>query len=59
MHKIGDDWANNKISIATEHVASNIAQTLVKIIMDTVSQNSKQKEDTNLCPCRRRTSSRM
>jgi methanogenic corrinoid protein MtbC1 len=34
MYKIGDDWANNKISIATEHVASNVAQTLVKIIMD-------------------------
>ena len=34
MHQIGDEWANNKISIATEHVASNVAQTLVKIIMD-------------------------
>lgn len=34
MYKIGDDWASNKISIATEHVASNVAQTLVKIIMD-------------------------
>lgn len=37
MYKIGDDWANGKISIATEHVASNVAQTLVKIIMDRVS----------------------
>ncbi len=37
MHKIGDDWANNKISIATEHVASNVAQALVKIIMDQVT----------------------
>lgn len=37
MSKIGDDWANNKISIATEHVASNVAQTLVKIIMDRVT----------------------
>jgi len=37
MYKIGDDWANNKISIATEHVASNVAQTLVKIIMDRVT----------------------
>jgi len=34
MYRIGDDWASNKISIATEHVASNVAQTLVKIIMD-------------------------
>ena len=37
MSKIGDDWANNRISIATEHVASNVAQTLVKIIMDRVT----------------------
>ena len=37
MYKIGDDWANNKISIATEHVASNVAQTLVKVIMDRVT----------------------
>ena len=37
MYKIGDDWANNKISIATEHVASNVAQTLVKIIMERVT----------------------
>lgn len=34
MYQIGEDWANNKISIATEHVASNVAQALVKIIMD-------------------------
>ena len=43
MYKIGDDWANDRISIATEHVASNIAQTLVKIIMDRVSENANKK----------------
>ena len=44
MFRIGDEWANNKISIATEHVASNVAQTLVKIIMDkeTTSGNKKK-----------------
>ena len=44
MYQIGDKWANNKISIATEHVASNVAQTLVKIIMDreTTSGNKKK-----------------
>jgi len=44
MYQIGDEWANNKISIATEHVASNVAQTLVKIIMDkgTISGNKKK-----------------
>ncbi|HXW03471.1 MAG TPA: cobalamin-dependent protein [Nitrosarchaeum sp.] len=43
MHKIGEDWANNTISIATEHVASNVAQTLVKIIMDKVSGSANKK----------------
>lgn len=44
MYKIGEDWADNKISIATEHVASNVAQTLVKIIMDKVSGNANKKK---------------
>jgi len=44
MHDIGEDWANNKISIATEHVASNMAQTLVKIIMDSVSSSANKKK---------------
>jgi len=44
MYQIGDDWANNKISIATEHVASNVAQTLVKIIMDKVTTSGNKKK---------------
>ena len=44
MYQIGDDWANNKISIATEHVASNVAQTLVKIIMDKMSTSGNKKK---------------
>lgn len=44
MHVIGEDWANNKISIATEHVASNVAQTLVKIIMEQVTSSGKKKK---------------
>lgn len=44
MYDIGEHWANNKISIATEHVASNIAQTLVKIIMDRVSSTGNKKK---------------
>ncbi|MDH3658211.1 MAG: cobalamin-dependent protein [Nitrosopumilus sp.] len=44
MHQIGDEWANNKISIATEHVASNVAQTLVKIIMDKVTTSGNKKK---------------
>lgn len=44
MYEIGDDWVNNKISIATEHVASNVAQTLVKIIMDQISGTGNKKK---------------
>lgn len=44
MYKIGDDWVNGKISIATEHVASNVAQTLVKIIMDQVSGTASKSK---------------
>lgn len=32
MYQIGDMWAKNQIGIADEHVASNIANTLVKMI---------------------------
>ena len=44
MSKIGEDWQNGKLSIATEHVASNVAQTLVKMIMDQVSGSGKKKK---------------
>ena len=44
MAKIGKDWETGKITIATEHVASNIAQTLVKIIMDQSSGTGNKKK---------------
>ena len=44
MYKIGDDWVTGRISIATEHVASNMAQTLVKIIMDKVTGSASKKK---------------
>ena len=44
MYQIGDDWAKGRISIATEHVASNVAQSLVKIIMDKVTGNANKKK---------------
>ena len=43
MAKIGDMWSVGKLSIATEHVASNIAQSLVKIISDTHKRNNLDK----------------
>ena len=42
MTKIGHLWSNGELSIATEHVASNIAHSLVKVIAD---ENRKGKKD--------------
>ena len=42
MSEIGQLWAESKLSIATEHVASNIAHSLVKVISD---ENRKSKKD--------------
>ena len=44
MSKIGEDWNNGKLAIATEHVASNVAQTLVKIIMEQVTGSGNKKK---------------
>ena len=44
MAKIGKDWETGKLAIATEHVASNIAQTLVKIIMEQSSGTGNKKK---------------
>ena len=44
MAKIGKDWETGKLTIATEHVASNIAQTLVKIIMEQSSGPGNKKK---------------
>jgi len=42
MSQIGYLWSIGKLSIATEHVASNIAHSLVKVIAD---ENRKSKKD--------------
>ena len=42
MSQIGYLWSIGKLSIATEHVASNIAHSLVKVISD---ENRKTKKD--------------
>ena len=41
MTQIGYLWSVGRLSIATEHVASNIAHSLVKVISD---ENRKLKE---------------
>ena len=38
MEKIGNMWADGRLSIATEHISSNTAQSLIKII----SENHKR-----------------
>ena len=41
MYKVGELWSNGTLDIATEHICSNAAHTLVKIITEKVS---KQKQ---------------
>ena len=43
MTEIGYLWSDGKLTIATEHVASNIAHSLVKIISDENRKNKKNK----------------
>ena len=45
MSEIGYMWSEGKLSIATEHVASNIAHSLVKVISD---ENRKSKKDNQM-----------
>ena len=47
MYKIGDDWKAGKISIASEHVASNAAQTLIRGIG--IKTNASCKEKLLIC----------
>ena len=48
MTKVGRDWEHGKISVATEHVASNIAQTLVKNVLSQVKR-VRNKEKILIC----------
>jgi methanogenic corrinoid protein MtbC1 len=40
MYKVGELWEAGKLNVATEHVCSNAAHTLVKIIKERFSGNS-------------------
>ncbi len=44
MYNIGKKWASNKISVADEHVCSNVAHSLVKIILDRNMIHSSKKK---------------
>lgn len=44
IQKTGKDWEENTIDNATQHVASNIAQTLMKIIIEQTSGAGNKKK---------------
>jgi MerR family transcriptional regulator, light-induced transcriptional regulator len=48
MYKIGDLWEHKRIDIATEHVCSNVAHSLVKIINERVHKPTN-KEKVIIC----------
>ena len=43
MEKIGSMWADGRISIATEHISSNTAQSLIKIISENHKRSTLDK----------------
>ena len=47
MTEIGYFWSEGKLSIATEHVASNIAHSLVKVIANENRKSKKNKEKSS------------
>lgn len=44
MYDVGKRWASNKISVADEHVCSNTAHSLVKMILDRNMTHSTKKK---------------
>jgi methanogenic corrinoid protein MtbC1 len=42
MYKIGDLWAQGKIDISTEHACTNAANSLVKVINETISKSNNK-----------------
>ena len=43
MKKIGSMWADGRLSIATEHISSNTAQSLIKIISENHKRSTLDK----------------
>jgi len=43
MEKVGFDWANNEITIAEEHIASNVVKSVIKIISEQYKRNIANK----------------
>ena len=42
MYNVGELWQAGRLNVATEHICSNAAHTLVKIINERVSRNPKE-----------------
>jgi MerR family transcriptional regulator, light-induced transcriptional regulator len=46
MHKVGELWESGRLNVATEHICSSAAHTLVKIINQKVARNPVQNRTT-------------
>jgi methanogenic corrinoid protein MtbC1 len=46
MYKVGELWETGRLNVATEHICSNAAHTLVKIINERVSRNPAANKRT-------------
>jgi methanogenic corrinoid protein MtbC1 len=51
MYEVGDLWAQGKIDAATEHVCSNIANGLIKVINERTANPTKPNLQCKLLIC--------
>jgi MerR family transcriptional regulator, light-induced transcriptional regulator len=52
MYRVGELWESGKIDVATEHVCSNLAENLVRIINDRYRRNSSiMKKSRKILMC--------
>lgn len=51
LHMIGDLWASGKLDIVTEHICSNAALSLIKIINEKILKSRKNIVDKKVLVC--------
>jgi len=51
MYEVGELWKAGKLSVASEHLCSNAAQTLVKIINERISRNVANRKALKILIC--------
>lgn len=51
LHRVGDLWASGKLDVVTEHICSNAALSLIKIINEKILKSRKNLLDKKILIC--------